>query len=157
MLSTTINYKVTKNKFRDFYKRSTVDNKKSRIHEHINDRIIRLFIKKLSHKLVNNRSGVHIKRIGYFYVHMIPFDTRWYTSKRIHKFHPTFIPTDKSIFTTWSMDFHFSNHITEKIQSRVKEGYRYLNMINGVTTVDYFYLGNDKSLYENLKSQRNDI
>ena len=99
---------------------------------------------KLKDKIINTPSGVHINRIGYFYVHMIPFNIKWYTIKKIKKYHPTFIPTEASIFKFWTMDFHFSRNFVNEIQKRVKDGYRYLNMIKGISRTDYYYLGVNK-------------
>lgn len=133
---------VVKQYFKSFYKRATKHNKEERIHEYVNDRIIRLFLKKVHDRLINNRSGVHIRRIGYFYVHMVPFKPS--LAKRLNRYQVAFVPTHNSIFKYWSMDFCFDITIRNKVQERIKNGYRYLNMINGVTTSDNFYLGATK-------------
>lgn len=133
---------IVKQHFKSFYKRATKANIKGRIHEYVNDRIIRLFMKKVHERLINNRSGVHIKRIGYFYVHMVPFKVMH--GKKLNRYQIAFVPTDRSIFKYWGMDFMFDSTIKKQVQERVKKGYRYLNMIKGVTKVDYFYLGAPK-------------
>lgn len=130
---------IVKQHFKKFYKKATKHNMAGRIHEYVNDRIIRLFLKKVHERLINNRSGVHIKRIGYFYVHMVPFNI--FYKKSLNKYQVAFVPTDKSIFKFWSMDFFFDARIGKRVQERVKNGYRYLNMIKGVTKEDNFYLG----------------
>ena len=152
--------KIYGNGFRDYYKKRTILEKDKRLHEYDNDRIIRLFIKKLKDKIINTPSGVHINRIGYFYVHMIPFNIKWYTIKKIKKYHPTFIPTEASIFKFWTMDFHFSRNLINEIQKRVKDGYRYLNMIKGISRTDYYYLGVNKyswRQHKKIKKINNEI
>ena len=147
------------NDFRNFYKRQTVDIKSQRLHDYENDRIIRLFLKKVRDRLINNPAGVHIKRIGYFYVHMIPFNLLWnYKGQKVHKYHPCFVPTDNSVFKFWTMDFHFTRSLVKSIRDRLKNGHRYLNMIKGVTVVDHFYLGaNHYSWKQYKRIKKNEI
>ena len=128
--------------FRNYYRKVTAHEKNKRLHEYENDRIIRLFIKKIQERLLTNRSGVHIHRIGYFYVHMLPFNLLWnYKNKKVNKYQLAFIPTDNSIFKYWGMDFHFARKLNKEVQDRIKDGYRYLNMIKGLSRVDHYYLG----------------
>lgn len=145
--------------FRNYYKKVTVNEKNKRLHEHENDRIIRLFIKKVQERLVENRSGVHIHRMGYFYVHMLPFNLLWnYKNKKVYKYQLAFIPTDNSIFKHWGMDFHFGRRINKEVQDRIKNGYRYLNMIRGLSRVDDYYLGVNKySLRQHKLLKKNEI
>lgn len=127
--------------FRNFYRKETVNIKHKRLHEYDNDRIIRLFLKKVSEKLIEYRAGVHINKIGYFFIYRHPF--RFPPSYRDHlkTYMPTFVPTEGSIFKYWSMDFKFVQSLQAKLQKNVKKGYRYLNMINGVSKKEYMYIG----------------
>ncbi|MDR1019037.1 MAG: hypothetical protein LBM02_10105 [Lachnospiraceae bacterium] len=134
--------KLIKNKpFRDFYKRKTKHEIDTRLHEYVNDRIIGAFMKKLEDRLINTPSGVHISRMGYFYVHMVPFNVKNYTFRRVGRYYLTFIATYGSIFKYWTMDYHFSSEINSKMRKRLKEGYRYLNMMRGLSSADYFHVG----------------
>lgn len=145
--------------FRNYYRKATADEKNKRLHEHVNDRIIRLFIKKVKEKIVENRSGVHIHRMGYFYVHMLPFNMMWnYKNQKVYKYQLAFVPTDNSVFKFWGMDFHFGKELNKKLQDRIKNGYRYLNMIKGVTKVDHYYLGvNHYSWQQYKRLKKNEI
>lgn len=151
--------KVFGTEFRDYYRKAT-KNDKRKLDRTDNEKIIRLFIKKLVEKITINPSGVHIRRIGYFYVHMMPFNVLWgYKGKYVFKYHPCFIPTRNSIFKFWGMDFHFSRKLNADIQQRINDGYRYLNMIRGVSDVDYYYLGTHRYSWRQHKiiKRRNEI
>ena len=65
--------KTVNKDFRNFYKKETVDIKHKRIHEYQNDQIIQLFLKKMTEKLVENRAGIHINKIGYFLFRILNF------------------------------------------------------------------------------------
>ena len=65
--------KVLDKDFRNFYRKKTKNNIKKRLHHYDNDRIIRLFLKKVGDKMIENRSGVLINRIGSFFVYKHPF------------------------------------------------------------------------------------
>lgn len=133
--------KIVRHDFRKFYRKATRDNIPKRLQDFENDRIIRLFLNKVSDRIATNKAGVHIKRIGYFYVHMIPFKFYTITTNLPYKYQLAFIPTDKSIFKFWGMDFQFSSPLQKKVQAMYKKGHRWLNMIQGVTKIDHFYLG----------------
>lgn len=145
---------IVKWDFRSYYKKVTKHERDKRLHEYTNDRIIRLFVKKVVDRIINNRSGVHINRIGYFYVHMIPFKLHIKYNGMPHRYQLAFVPTDRSIFKYWGMDFTFNSALKKAVQKRVKEGYRYLNMIKGVSKVDHFYLGvKGLALYQYKKTK----
>ncbi len=134
--------KVLDKDFRNFYRKKTKNNIKKRLHHYDNDRIIRLFLKKVGDKMIENRSGVLINRIGYFFVYKHPFVFRTRIGmKHLKRYIPTFIPIENSIFKYWSMDFKFSTKIVNGIDNRIKNGYRYLNLMNGINKSDYIYLG----------------
>ena len=134
--------KVLDKDFRNFYRKKTKNNIKKRLHHYDNDRIIRLFLKKIGDKMIENRSGVLINRIGYFFVYKHPFVFRTRIGmKHLKRYIPTFIPIENSIFKYWSMDFKFSTKIVNGIDNRIKNGYRYLNLMNGINKSDYIYLG----------------
>ncbi len=134
--------KVLDKDFRNFYRKKTKNNIKKRLHHYDNDRIIRLFLKKVGDKMIENRSGVLINRIGYFFVYKHPFIFRTRIGmKHLKRYIPTFIPIENSIFKYWSMDFKFSTKIVNGIDNRIKNGYRYLNLMNGINKSDYIYLG----------------
>ena len=106
--------KVLDKDFRNFYRKKTKNNIKKRLHHYDNDKIIRLFLKKIGDKMIENRSGVLINRIGYFFVYKHPFVFRTRIGmKHLKRYIPTFIPIENSIFKYWSMDFKFS---TKKYQ-----------------------------------------
>ena len=152
--------KVVNKDFRNFYNKYTVDMKDKRIHEYQNDQIIQLFLKKMGETLVENRSGVHLNKIGYFFVYKHPFKfpPRLYFN-HLKPYMLTFIPTEGSIFKYWSMDFKFNRTLTQKMESNVKNGYRYLNLMMGVTKKDYMYLGavNSALVNKKLKEEENVI
>ena len=134
--------KVLDKDFRNFYRKKTKNNIKKRLHHYDNDKIIRLFLKKIGDKMIENRSGVLINRIGYFFVYKHPFIFRTRIGmKHLKRYIPTFIPIENSIFKYWSMDFKFSTKIVNGIDNRIKNGYRYLNLMNGINKSDYIYLG----------------
>lgn len=145
---------IVKAFFRNFYKRATAHERDKRIHEHVNDRIIRLFIKKVVERLTNNKSGVHIKRIGYFYIHMTPFNYVTPSVIKSDKYHLAFIPTQKSIFKYWDMSFHFSQPLMQAIRKKIKEGYRYLNMVKGLTNSTYFNIGNNEYAKKQIRIKK---
>ena len=144
--------KTVNKDFRNFYKKETVDIKHKRIHEYQNDQIIQLFLKKMTEKLVENRAGIHINKIGYFFVYKHPFKfpPRPYFP-HLKPFMLTFIPTEGSIFKYWSMDFKFNRTLVQKMESNVRKGYRYLNLMMGVTKKDYMYIGAVNSALKNKK------
>jgi len=134
--------KVLDKDFRNFYRKKTKNNIKKRLHHYDNDKIIRLFLKKIGDKMIENRSGVLINRIGYFFVYKHPFVFRTRIGmKHLKRYIPTFIPIENSIFKYWSMDFKFSTKIVNGIDNSIKNGYRYLNLMNGINKSDYIYLG----------------
>ena len=134
--------KVLDKDFRNFYRKKTKNNIKKRLHHYDNDKIIRLFLKKIGDKMIENRSGVLINRIGYFFVYKHPFVFRTRIGmKHLKRYIPTFIPIENSIFKYWSMDFKFSTKIVNGIDNRIKNGYRYLNLMNGINKSDYIYIG----------------
>lgn len=147
MLSSTflpIDKTVWNKDFRNYYKRRTADNMEGRLHEYVNDRILKLFIKKVADRLVNYRAGVNIKRIGYFFIFRRPFDFYRRETKRfkhLKKYMPAFIPTTRSIFRYYSIDHEFHHKIYKRLNERVNQGYRYLNMIKGVGNKRYIYQG----------------
>ena len=151
--------KVVDKDFRNYYRQKTANNIPKRLHEYTNDKIIRLFLKKVAEEIVRNRAGVHIDKIGYFYNHMIPFKfTPSFTRKiNLKKYYTTFIPTHDSLFKYWLMDFKFNHNIVKNMNERVDKGVKYLNMINGVSEEDYFYQGVNKSALYKLKKQNNVI
>lgn len=145
--------------FRNFYKMKTSEIKEKRLHEYDNDRIIQLFLKKVGEKLLEYRSGVHINKIGYFFVYKHPFD-KFVPSLYKNHLKPymfTFIPTENSIFKYWSMDFKFIRSMENKLRENIKKGYRYLNMINGVSKKEYMYIGAVPNAIRDKKIRENDI
>lgn len=144
--------------FRDFYKKKTQDAKDRRLHEYENDRIIQLFLQKVSERLVENRAGVHINKIGYFFVYRHPFKFPPRSLPHLKSYMLTFIPTENSIFKYWSMDFKFDKGLVRKMEENVRKGYRYLNLMMGVTKREYMYLGAVNSAIVNKKRRyENDI
>lgn len=128
--------------FRDYYKRRTTDNIKKRLHEYDNDRIIQLFLKKMADYLIEYRAGILINKIGYFFVYKHPFKfAPSLTRNHLKPYMLTFIPTESSIFKYWSMDFKFNRSLRQRMETNVKKGYRYLNMMNGASKKEYMYIG----------------
>lgn len=149
---------ITNKPFRDYYRKQTKDIKQLRLHEYTNDKIIHLFMKKVAEGIVENRAGVHINKIGYFFVYRHPFEFPPSINGKPHlrRYMPTFIPTENSIFKYWSMDFKFEKSIYARIKERVEKGYRYLNLMLGVTKKDYMYLGAAKKAirYKTLREKK---
>ena len=150
--------KCTNKDFRNYYKRRTRDIIDQRLHEYVNDRIIMLFLKKIGEKLIEYRAGVHINKIGYFFVYRHPFKfpPRVFPP-HLRRYMFTFIPTENSIVKYWSMDFKFNKNLVEKLNENVKKGYRYLNLMMGVTKKEYMYLGAVNSAKVNRKKEKDDI
>lgn len=144
--------KVVNKDFRNFYKKKTADIKNRRLHEYDNDRIIQLFLQKVGEKIVENRAGVHIEKIGYFFVYRHPFKfpPRLYLP-HLKPYMLTFLPTDNSIFKYWSMDFKFNRSLQTKMEQNVKRGYRYLNLMMGVSKKEYMYIGAVRGAKDNRK------
>jgi hypothetical protein len=142
--------------FRNFYRKETENIKHKRLHHYENDRIIQLFLKKVSEKLLEYRAGIHINRIGYFFVYKHPFRFPPIFRHHLRPYYLTFIPTENSIFKYWSMDFEFNRRLVKQLDDNVKKGYRYLNMINGVSKKEYMYIGavpnaiRDKKIRDNV-------
>lgn len=129
--------------FRNYYRKVTRGKPKIRYdnYEYDNDKIIQLFLKKVADKLVENRAGVHINRIGYFFIYRHPFVFPPRKIPHLRTYMPTFIPTDGSIFKYWSMDFKFNRSLDDRIQKEVRKGQRYLNMMLGLPTKNTMYIG----------------
>jgi hypothetical protein len=142
--------------FRGFYRAKTREIMDKRLHHYDNDRIIQLFLKKIAEKLIESRAGVHVNKIGYFFVYRHPFRFPPSFRRHLKPYMLTFIPTENSIFKYWSMDFHFVRGLEKKLDENVKKGYRYLNMINGVSKKEYMYIGavpnaiRDKKIRDNV-------
>lgn len=141
--------------FRDYYRKRTSKDISKRLHEYDNDRIISLFTKKLAEKVVENKSGVHVKRLGYFYNHRVPwiiFPIK--TKKHTYKYVTTFIPTKGSSLKYWSFDFKWQVILVKKLKEKINAGYGYLNMIKGLSKWNGFYLGAPYHSKLQLKSQK---
>ena len=140
--------------FRNFYKKKTADKMHLRLHEYDNDRIIQLFLKKMTEKLIESRAGIHINKIGYFLVYRHPFKFPPRYLPHLKPFMLTFIPTENSIFKYWSMDFKFNRGLMNRMEAKVKKGYRYLNLMMGVTKKEYMYIGAIKSAITSNKNKQ---
>lgn len=128
--------------FRKYYNHKMKDLKHKKIHEYENDKIIQLFLTKMADYLIENRAGILIDKIGYFFVYRHPFKFLPTIGKsHLKPYMLTFIPTEKSIFKYWSMDFKFNRNLRLRMESNIKKGYRYLNLMNGVTKKEYMYIG----------------
>ena len=154
------NLKIINKDFRNYYRNVTKNDKKIRLHEYDNDRIIQLFTKKVAKNIIESKSGVHIKRLGYFYNHRIPwiiFPIK--TKKHAYKYITSFIPTDNSILKYWSFDFMFLPSIEKEIKSKIKNGYGYLNMVKGLSKTNNYYLGAPyrSRLQSKIEKIKNDI
>ena len=90
------NLKVNNKDFRNFYKKETKDDIKNRLHEYVNDKIIKKFLSKTAKYLIEKPSGVHIKNIGYFHVYMIPYErVSKYNGSIQPRYKLSFVPKDK--------------------------------------------------------------
>jgi hypothetical protein len=143
--------------FRNYYKKKTANNIKKRLHEYDNDRIIQLFLRKMANYLVEYRAGIFIDKIGYFFVYKHPFKfAPSLTRNHLKPYMLTFIPTENSMFRYWSMDFKFNRNLRARMEKNVKSGYRYLNLMNGVSKKEYMYIGavpnvlRDKKIDDNI-------
>lgn len=99
--------------------------------------------------IINHKSGVHLKGLGYFFVfngvynRKLKFDKRNESTKSVYfkRYYPMFIPTNSKFFG-WSMDYQFLKDIYNSIYDKVKEGNSYINMFKSVAkNKDGFRLG----------------
>lgn len=128
--------------FRNFYKKETEDIIDKRLHEYDNDRIIHAFLQKMGEKLITNRSGIFIEKMGYFFVYAHPYKFQPRLGKNhLRPYLLTFIPTRNSIFKYWGMDFKFIRSLEQGLKKNIKKGYRYLNMIKSINGINEFYQG----------------
>lgn len=105
-------------------------------------RIIKVFIEKLGNHIVESRAGVLVKRIGYFCVYRHPFIfAPSLTRHHLRNYRIIHITNHNCIFRYYMMDYKFSNHLQKRVDKKVKEGQRYLNMMMGVTSMEDMYLG----------------
>ncbi len=136
------NLKVNNKDFRNFYKKETKDDIKNRLHEYVNDKIIKKFLSKTAKYLIEKPSGVHIKNIGYFHVYMIPYErVSKYNGSIQPRYKLTFVPTDKSYFKYWSMDYQFKEKLEAQLKEKINEGYKYYNMANAVSNINPYSIG----------------
>ena len=137
--------KVNNKDFRNFYKKQTKKDSKNRLHEYDNDKIIRLFLKKVSKYIVEKPSGVHIKNIGYFHVFMIPYErVSRFNGQILPRYKLTYTPTDNSYFKYWSMDYQFREKVQNKLTLMISKGYKYYNMVDAVSDIDSYRIGKNR-------------
>lgn len=134
------------NHFRNFYaaenmKLSKEDRKRLRIKDRYAAPILAGdILAKIGEYMVNHRSGVYMKGMGYFFVYKNPvfWNTATVRRGRPLRHMPVFIPTvNDEAFWGWSMDFAFHVNVKRGIRERLSAGQRYLNM--------YPALNSDKS------------
>lgn len=145
--------------FRNYYRKVTANEKHKRLHHYDNDRIIRLFLQKVAERIVDYRAGVNIKKIGYIFVYKHPFlnfvPSLYYNHLKPYMI--TFIPCENSILKYWSIDFRINKGLRQKMENNVKKGYRYLNLMRGVSKKEYIYLGAPPKVLNNKKIKDNAI
>lgn len=92
--------------------------------------MISKFFKVFRKHLLENESGVFIKDFGYFFIMRHDRLTKRIKFQKIHaegkKYNPVFAPIRKDIlFDTWTMDYGFSNTITQNMYENIENGVRY--------------------------------
>lgn len=131
--------------FSYFYRRymDEIGLKKKRLTRHDASKIMKAFTTKMADALVESRSGLLIRGLGYFvnYRHPFTFVPNNQGYRHLTTYRPIHISTEDSIFKYYMMDYHFSPSIEKRVYDRTKEGYRYLNMMMGVCSRDCIYLG----------------
>jgi hypothetical protein len=91
-------------------------------------------------EIPERRGGVHIRRLGYFFIWKIPKKmsyNRFVKGEKVkelfnyhtdqYMFSPVFLPSidSKETLINWSMDNSFSYKIRGRVKERVSEGYKY--------------------------------
>lgn len=103
-------------------------------------KIVKTICKHIGNEIVDRQGGVHIKRLGYFFVWKIPRKMTYTTQVKggslkenfnHHSYHymysPIFLPSldSKNTFKNWSMDNSFSVNVKQGIKHKVRAGFKY--------------------------------
>lgn len=139
----------------DFSKSYTAYMRKKRIKTRLSkleaNKVINRFLEILGEQISESRSGVLVKRIGYFCVYRHPFifpPRNWAHLKNYRAIH---INNERCIFKYYMMDYYFNRKIQENIEKKVRDGQRYLNLMMGITTKDDMYKGSVASSIKKRK------
>lgn len=103
-------------------------------------RMIKTICKHIGREVVECRGGVHVRRLGYFFIWKIPRKMTYTTQVRggnlkenfnYHSEHymysPIFLPSldNKNTLKDWSMDNAFSASIKQGVKRKIKSGFNY--------------------------------
>jgi hypothetical protein len=103
-------------------------------------KLIKTICKHIGNEIVEKPGGVHIRRLGYFFVWKIPRKTTYHKKikggklEENYNYHtnhymysPIFLPSiDKNrTFADWSMDNSFTSTVKQGIKNKVSSGFKY--------------------------------
>ena len=75
-------------------------------------------------------------------MYMIPYErVSKYNGYIQPRYKLTFVPTDKSYFKYWSMDYQFKEKLEAQLKEKINEGYKYYNMANAVSNINPYSIG----------------
>lgn len=122
------------------------------------NKVINKFLELLALEIAASRTGVLVKRIGYFtvYRHPFVFPPRKYMH-HLKDYRVIHISNHRCIFKYYMMDYFFNRKIQKDIDERVKNGQRYINLMMGVAKKNDMYIGAIKSAIIKRKEYENQI
>lgn len=103
-------------------------------------RIVKTICKHIGNELVERQGGVHVRRLGYFFVWKIPRKMTFTTQVRggklkesynhhsdNHMYSPVFLPAldHRNTLKDWGMDNAFSVNVKQGIKNKVRRGFKY--------------------------------
>lgn len=103
-------------------------------------RVIKTICKHIGTEIVERKGGVHIRRLGYFFVWKIPRKMTFTTQVRggelkesynhhsnHHMYSPVFLPAldHRNTLKNWGMDNSFSVNVKQGIKNKLKGGFTY--------------------------------
>jgi len=103
-------------------------------------KVVSTICKHIGNEIVDRDAGVHIRRLGYFFVWKIPRKMTYNTQIKgeelkenynhhtnNHMFSPIFLPSldCKNTLQYWSMDNSFCKSIKHGVRDKIKDGFHY--------------------------------
>ena len=102
--------------------------------------LVSVICKHIGNEIVERKAGVHIRRLGYFFIWKIPRKLTYTKqvkggkAEELYNYHtdqymysPILLPSlDKNrTFFNWSMDNSFAHNVKKGVNKKVSEGYKY--------------------------------
>lgn len=102
--------------------------------------IVKSICKHIGEELVERKGGVHVRRLGYFFVWKIPRKMTYTTQVRggnlkesfnhhsnHYMYSPVFLPSldKRKTLKNWSMDNSFCSSVKQGIKKKIKSGFDY--------------------------------